>query len=244
MGGSTEPKTKEEFQDKINDWIVDSKLGRVFDLDDNYLATLADKALKLKDTDPNFLGRSENLDKLVRLSLYKTIIFCGMPLILPHAKKFDERKDDSRSMGSPTNSKSYAKSQMELVSRMARICTKIVPDNEGVDLFYIHSDGAADAGEKKIREAMMQMRNSPGTPIGTKLKQKILESFVYSVINSSDKKFQRPILITIITDGAPSDEEDDNDKAMEEAILTCIDTLKNNGYPEYGKHQLYKKSIV
>ena len=140
-------------------------------------------------------------------------------------------------MGNPKDPSSRARSQLELVRRMSRICTKIVPDNEGVDLFYIHSNGILNAREAELLPVMEKTVTTRNTPIGTRLKQKILDPFVYKVVEGSDKQFKRPILITIITDGAPYGEENNNDKALEEAILTCIDTLKKNGYPEYGRAQ-------
>ncbi|MCJ1356717.1 MAG: hypothetical protein MMC33_006712 [Icmadophila ericetorum] len=216
-GGTGEPKTVEEFQDKINDFIVDSNLGKFFQSDDNYLQTVAEKALQLKEDKSNFMAEPENLEKLVKLALYKTIIYC----------------DDSGSMGDPKDSDSRARSQVELVRRMARICTKIVPDDEGVDLFYIHSNGVLNAREAQLLPVMERTVTRKNTPIGTRLKQKILDPYVYRVIEGSDKQFKQPLLISIITDGAPNGEENDNNKALEEAILTCIDTLKKNGYPDH-----------
>ncbi|KAF2795304.1 hypothetical protein K505DRAFT_240148 [Melanomma pulvis-pyrius CBS 109.77] len=214
MAGPKEPKSVEEFEDKINDWLVESNLGKFFQSDDGYLNTVAKKAMELKEDKSTFLSEPENLEKLVKLSLYKTIIYC----------------DDSTSMGYPSSPSSRAHAQVELVKRMTRLCATIVPDDEGVDLFYIHSDGALNAREDKISEVMNKKKPSRGTPVGTKLKEKILEPFVYQVLKGADKKFQRPLLVTIITDGAPSNEQDNT---FENAILECIKELRRLGYPEH-----------
>ena len=126
-----------------------------------------------------------------------------------------------------------AHNQVRLVNKMAQLCTKIVPDNEGVDLFYIHNDGVRNKREAEIEEYMKKVHGESGTPIGTKLQNKILDPFVYSVLQGSNKQFQRPLFITIITDGFPTGEAD---KALEKAVLGCIEKLKENGYPEYGRH--------
>ncbi|KAL9103420.1 MAG: hypothetical protein Q9163_001522 [Psora crenata] len=213
----SEPKTAEDFQDKINDWLVEGGLGRFFKSDDNYLSTLAEKAAQLQADKPTYLSEPGDTEKLVKLSLFKTMIYC----------------DDSGSMGKPSNERSGAHSQLQLVKRMARICTTIVPDNEGVDLFYIHHDGVLNKREAEIEEHMKKVSGGSGTPIGTNLQRKILNPFVYSVMEGKNKQFQRPLFITIITDGCPTQELNGNQKALEEAVLNCIRKLKENGYPEY-----------
>jgi hypothetical protein len=152
------------------------------------------------------------------------------------------KSDDSGSMGTPLEDGSRASDQVELVKRMARLCTKIVPDDTGVDLFYIHSNGVLEAREDELVETMKQTYTNKNTPIGTRLQQKILEPFVYQVLEGADKTFQRPLLIVIITDGGPNGEENDDDKTFEKAILDCIDQLKKHGYPEHGELILPKIS--
>ena len=148
-----------------------------------------------------------------------------------------KEEDDSTSMKDPNEKGTRAHNQAHLVKKMAQLCTRIVPDNQGVDLFYIHDDGVLNKRESEIEEYMKKVRSKRGTPIGTKLQDKILDPFVYSVLQGSNKQFQRPLFITIITDGLPEGEADDDQKALEKAVLKCIGKLKENGYPEYGRHQ-------
>jgi hypothetical protein len=146
-------------------------------------------------------------------------------------------------MGNVKDPKSRAASQLRLVTRMTRISTRIVPDKEGVDLFFIHADGTVNAKEKKVEQTMLSKGPGGGTPIGTVLKQKILNPFVYKVINSSSGQFQRPLLISILTDGGPSGEENDDNKAFEKAIFQCTEELRKKGYPEHGK-LFYLESLI
>jgi hypothetical protein len=61
----------------MSDWLVDSNLGSFFQADDDYLNTVAKKATELEKDKSTFLSEPDNLDKLVKLSLYKTIFYCG-----------------------------------------------------------------------------------------------------------------------------------------------------------------------
>lgn len=98
-------------------------------------------------------------------------------------------------MGSVRVPGSRATSQVELVKRMTRISTRIIPDKEGVDLFFIHGKGTENAREQAVLQNMQaQAKGGSGTPIGTMLKQKILKPYVYDVINGSGQ-FQRPLLV-------------------------------------------------
>ena len=134
-------------------------------------------------------------------------------------------------MGSVRDPGSRATSQVQLVKRMARISTRIIPDNEGVDLFFIHGKGATNAREQVVLQTMeAQDGSGGGTPVGTELKKKILNPFVYDVINGGGQ-FQRPLLISILTDGEPTWEDKET---LENAIFECTDELRKRGYPEYG----------
>lgn len=142
-------------------------------------------------------------------------------------------------MGWPKISGTRADSQVQLVKRMAGLCTRIVPDDEGADLFYINGEEVQNEREAKIEERMKTHLPTSGTPIGTKLREKILDPFVYRVMRGPNKQFQRPLFITIITDGEPSREANNNKKALEEAVLECLAELKKNGYPEHGRDLPY-----
>jgi hypothetical protein len=74
-----EPKSAEEFEERLNDWVVNNKLSQFFKPGDKFLPTLAAKAMelrKLEGVDP--LATRENINRLVKVSLYKPILYCGM----------------------------------------------------------------------------------------------------------------------------------------------------------------------
>ena len=91
-----------------------------------------------------------------------------------------------------------------------------------------------NARERKIAQIMAAKGPGGATPIGTMLKRRILDPFVYKAINTGSGQFERPLLISILTDGEPSCEENDDDKAFEKAILQCTEELRRKGYPEHG----------
>lgn len=118
--------------------------------------------------------------------------------------------------------------QKELVERITKITTCILPDNEGVALRFINQDVDASSNLTldKIAQIMGDTKPMGGTPIGTQLKSKILQPLVYSKIE--DKSLDRPLLVSIITDGKPNHEEY---STLANAIAECGDRLDAAGYP-------------
>ncbi|RSL83664.1 hypothetical protein CEP52_016661 [Fusarium oligoseptatum] len=74
-------------------------------------------------------------------------------------------------------------------------------------------------------DAIQLLRPDGNTPIGTNLKSKILEPLVYSKLPNDLK---RPLLISVITDGAPSHEPR---RTFIDAIAECGDKLEAAGLP-------------
>jgi hypothetical protein len=122
-----------------------------------------------------------------------------------------------------TNDERY-KNQCELVKRIARIATKIVPDEfAGVELRFINdSSSSYIAHEDAVHQAMEKVKPRSGTPIGTSLRNKILEPLVYNAISTTPVSFKRPLLVCVITDGCPYGEPEDKFK---KAIIECKQKL-------------------
>jgi hypothetical protein len=123
-------------------------------------------------------------------------------------------------------------SQKKLVERITQITTRILPEGEGVALRFINQDNkdgddSPNLAFGKIAKILGEMSWKPksGTYIGTNLKSKILEPLVYSKLES--KSLERPLLISVITDGCPSE----NDSNFVDVILECGTKLKDAGYP-------------
>ena len=142
------------------------KFEKFFAPSDPFLANLAEKANALREDSTTDLGKPENIKKLTQLSLYRTVIYC----------------DDSSSM-SDENRYEYL---IQLVTRIARIATKIVPDHmAGVDLRFINNNLASNLSEAEVLQTMKNVWPSGVTEIGTNLRKKILQPLVYDMIDSN-----------------------------------------------------------
>lgn len=130
------------------------------------------------------------------------------------------------------------KKQAKLAQLISEVASLAVPDNKGVHLRFINNNDTANSNNLNSN-AVAQKINSIkfawiGTPLGTNLKKKILQPFIYSVINSG-KRLERPYLIMIITDGAPWREKSDT---FRNVILECsrrLEAAQPNAYRKDGK---------
>ena len=191
----------------------DKKFEKFFAPDDPFLTNLAAKANALRDDPTTDLGKPENIKHITRLSLYHPFIYC----------------DDSSSM-SEEGRYGY---QTELVTRIARIATKIVPDDlVGVELRFINNDFESQVSTEDLQQVMTRVGPSYTTNIGTNLRKRILEPFVYDVISKpvitgTAFPFRRPLLVCIITDGEPQPE---HPNVLLNEIVECKRRLKDKGY--------------
>lgn len=121
--------------------------------------------------------------------------------------------------------------QRNLVERIARITTRLVPENKGVLLRFINQDvnKSSNLSFREIQDILESMSWHPSgdSQIGTYLRSKILKPMIYSKFGAT-KTFNNQLLISIITDGAPSQEKETD---FEDAILECGDMLETAGYP-------------
>jgi len=209
-----EPKTIGEFKSFLDDLVEqDKKFERFFSPNDPFLSKLAEKANALRDDHTTDLGKPENIKHITRLSLYNPIIYC----------------DDSTSM----RYEDRYEYQTQLVTRIARIATKIVPDDmAGVELRFINNDFKSQVSAEEIQQAMQGVKLSWGTNIGTNLRKKILKPFVYDLIDrpviaGKPFPFRRPLLVCIITDGAPQPEPWN---FLLDEIVECKTRLEDKGY--------------
>ncbi len=120
--------------------------------------------------------------------------------------------------------------QKKLIQRITKITTRILPEDEGVALRFINRtvDNSSNLTIQEIAKIMDPMSWEPGgnTQIGTYLRSKILEPLVYDKISVKD--LQRPLLISIMTDGIPDGESKSD---LVSVILECGKKLQDAGYP-------------
>jgi hypothetical protein len=126
-----------------------------------------------------------------------------------------------------------ARDQVELVRRVARISTLLVPDGCGTGLQFINKRHTLDDNLKaeQVEEIMRSFEPRGNTKIGINLERKILNPLIYDVIDSG-KKLERPILISCITDGCASGEPSTE---FRDAIVRCVGYLKEKDYPPTGR---------
>ena len=174
------------------------------------VAAIAAKAAALIDDGGSFPLTRENIERLVRVSLYHPIIYC----------------DDSGSMGegSPTR----WSLQSDAVRRISSITTRALPPTLGVSLRFINSHHADkdNIAAVEVPGAVGQASPSGLTPLGTVLKNRILKPLVYDVLGKN-RLLERPFLVCIITDGCPND---GISATFEDAIKECRQRLVDAGY--------------
>ncbi|KAL6902550.1 hypothetical protein GGI43DRAFT_343197 [Trichoderma evansii] len=206
--------TAQDVQEDLTKHIKKMGLGSVIREDSPFISTVSDNAIKLKNSEGNLLNRDVDIQGITRLNIYQPVLYC----------------DDSTSMRAGTR----VKDQKEMVRRVTRISTSLVPSGHGTSLQFINHD--LDDGldvhndtlsHIQVEAIMNSVEPSGHTEIGTNLKKKILKPLVYDVIKKN-KRLERPILVSCITDGCPTHESPD---MFKKEILKCTQFLKKKGYP-------------
>ncbi|KAF2634485.1 hypothetical protein P280DRAFT_413668 [Massarina eburnea CBS 473.64] len=202
-----QPQNNAEFVANIERFIKGTAVERFFKNNPNFIKELAEKATALRDDPDTPICHQELMPKTTQVTMHQQVIYC----------------DDS---GSMQNGKRWD-SQAELVNRIARITTRILPAKEGVALRFINQGSNDDPtlNFEQIREALQRAKWGGSTPIGTNLRSKILQPLVYDKLSS---KLERPLLISIITDGNPYPEPR---STLVDAIVECGDKLEGADYP-------------
>ncbi|RGP62532.1 ankyrin repeat [Fusarium longipes] len=208
-----QPRTKEEFLANIKKTVEGTAIEKFFKDDPKFIEKLAEKAAALGESEDSAICKEDIFAKTAQVTLHQQVLYC----------------DDSSSMKDSNKCEHRWTAQNELINRIARVTTRILPEGEGVYLRYIsqtieHSDSLKF---EEIPRAIQTLKPSGNTPIGTNLKTKILEPLVYSKLPYGLK---RPILISVITDGAPT-KSVEKESTFVEAIEECGDRLEKNGLP-------------
>ncbi|KAJ8520368.1 hypothetical protein ONZ45_g2825 [Pleurotus djamor] len=189
---------------------TDPVYRRFFVNKDYFIQELARRAAVLKNDPSTSHGDEDVLLKTTEVSLHQQVLYC----------------DDSSSM----KREGRWDAQKELVKRIAKVTTRILPEGEGVALRFINQDvnpspNLSLSDLEGIIEPLSWTPNGD-TAIGTYLRSKILEPLVFEKIRV--KSLERPLLISIITDGMPRKE---NKSALVDAILECGNALEAAEYP-------------
>jgi hypothetical protein len=129
-------------------------------------------------------------------SLYSVVGF-HFPVISPFGQLLRLLIDNSRSM------KTSGKPELleDTLLQVADFACELNP--EGISLRFLHSaeDGKLNhLNHERVKEALSAMEYYPGTPLGTKVKEKIVEPMV----TKTAEGLKRPLIAVIITDGEVS----------------------------------------
>lgn len=212
------PRTVDDFKKGVEDYVKDSDLGQFFASSNDYLQKVAEKAVELKDDPRNHLKEPEQIKGLARLALYQPVFYC----------------DDSGSMRSKIHDSqgnvvgTRMQAMRQLVQRMSRIATRLVPDGRGAHLRFINNDYHGNDLDADQINAQLQFESSGGTNLGTNLGQKVLQPLVYDQLDKNGL-LERPHLILTITDGEPNPEAIDTFK---KTIEGCGKRLESHDYPQ------------
>ncbi|KLJ11738.1 hypothetical protein EMPG_09649 [Blastomyces silverae] len=202
-----EPETAADFKNSLDKVINNDGLGKFFPPGNTYVNEVAEKAAALKDDPNNLLNSPSQLQGLATVALYKPILYC----------------DDSYSM----NEQNRWPKQAELAKRITDIATRADPNNRGV-YFRLINTTLYNTDNLDGNAVLQTLNFCPDgyTPLGTKLRERILDPLVYAPLNSGGQ-LERPYLVMIITDGVPSDENTDR---LRNEVLECSKFLGTKGY--------------
>ncbi|KAL7819630.1 hypothetical protein V8C26DRAFT_394689 [Trichoderma gracile] len=199
------------FKEEMGKYIKKAHLDQFFKKEkEGFLEDVIKKAVELKD-DPR--SNNDPMD-LIRLALFQPVLYC----------------DDSGSMKRDNR----IQLQADLSERITSLTTRLVPEGTGIELRLINyptQDFMSKPSPKDVSDILMNTVTYTGpTEIGTNCRKKILEEVVYKPLR--DGKFERPVLVSILTDGCPLGPPGSNEKrdTLKDVILECGDILKKHGY--------------
>ncbi|KAG8677711.1 hypothetical protein FPOAC1_003739 [Fusarium poae] len=177
----------------------------------DFIEKLAAKAAAIRDSEERSICEEGLFGKTSQVTLHQQVLYC----------------DDSGSMKDGRSGENRWTAQNELINRIACVSTRILPEGEGIYLRYINKDIPETYSLQldEIPNIIKSFQPSGYTAIGTNLRTKILEPLVYHKLPNG---LTRPLLVTVITDGAPTHE---SRSAFAEAIAECGNMLVKNGLP-------------
>ncbi|GES66844.1 transcription factor RfeF [Aspergillus terreus] len=118
----------------------------------------------------------------------------------------------------------------EICTIIVDVETMIFDNTEDVRVEFLNGPVHGVASEPADLEGLLDYTDDYGqTPLGTELEAKVLNKHVYPKLNRRDAF--RPVLISVITDGAPSGEPTDTFK---EKIKKCKALLNDREYTRVG----------
>ncbi|KAK1147882.1 hypothetical protein N8T08_000397 [Aspergillus melleus] len=201
---------KEDLKKRMRGIIKENNLDKFFREDDPFLENVVERAVNLDRTNPSNVLEPKDL---IHLALYQPILYCDDSISM----SIEERKG-------PLN---------ELAQRITSITTRVIPDDEGIELRFINektSDEMTKPSMEMIDSIMKKVSFKGWTEIGTNLRKKVLEGSVYEQLENNGLK--RPVLVSIVTDGIPTgpDGSPERVNTLRDVIRECGETLEAKQY--------------
>ncbi|KAF8451562.1 hypothetical protein BGX38DRAFT_1269382 [Terfezia claveryi] len=206
------------FNQDITKHVYDKGLDMFFPSDSPFLKTVIDRATTLAEKGDSALAGPDYLPGLTQLSLYQPIFFCDNSGSMKKGARID--------------------SMIDIIGRLTDITTRLIPDDEGVEIRFLNSGPKEQALYKKYSTVttamdagnMLTEADYGGvTRLGTVLRAEVLKPYIYDVLETGSGQLKRPLLISIITDGCPYGEGTDE---LYKAIIECKTKLKGKGIDE------------
>ena len=122
--------------------------------------------------------------------------------------------------------------QATIAEHIAGIMTRLTPNGYGVELRFINETRSDLSNLKKaaVKERIAATSCSNRSKVGTQLKKKLLRPLIYDALDKYGL-LERPLLISILTDGYPAGETADK---LKQIIYECGNRLQAAGYPRRG----------
>ncbi|KAF8250412.1 hypothetical protein K440DRAFT_541418 [Wilcoxina mikolae CBS 423.85] len=136
--------------------------------------------------------------------------------------------DDSDSMELEENG-DRPNTLRQVLESVAKIYTYARPEGIVSVRFFNTRQGTRNVTPEKVEGLLGEVEYSGLTMIGTQLKKKILEPFVFN--RRGGTRMQKPLLVMVITDG---DVEGENMGFLKKTITNCIARAKED--PLLGEH--------
>lgn len=122
--------------------------------------------------------------------------------------------------------------QAFMVERMASLITQAAPE-EGtlVHLRFINKSDKFNDLKPSDLSSKMNFAPNGSTKLGTNLKDKVLNDFLYGPVENG-QTLKRPLLILTVTDGCPNEEPTNS---YENEVRASLNFVKAKGYGDEGK---------
>ncbi|KAJ3520113.1 hypothetical protein NM688_g9208 [Phlebia brevispora] len=169
-----------------SEFSAESTLHGIISSNEQFFQIVAEKAATLAGDPSTSLGSPENISRLTRLALYQSVFYCEDSAAIELGERYVHLR--------------------ELVKRMARIATSIVPDDYGVEMRFVNAQSAYNLKATQIETVLATARHAGNNPLGSSLFRRILQPLAQEIILNRNTRLERPLLVNVIIGSGPTGE--------------------------------------